>query len=236
MGEVRFAVDDMVNLRFAVSPLWETVAALGAVTDPGRHAVHLPWVKQALAAGGPPPAPGFGIGLHPDTVPPPRCPLAEIEEELATVATEFPTNTASGRAAAGPDVEPVLRWWRAAVRPHWPRIRAVLEADIAHRTRQLAEDGIGEVLTRLHPALAWTGDRLVSRDLPAGEHALAGSGVTLVPSAFADRCRLVAGRGPVPPCVIYPARGIGTLWERASTGDGLPRLLGRSRAGLLAEV
>ncbi|MEU6865658.1 DUF5937 family protein [Streptomyces sp. NPDC046876] len=225
---MRFGVDDMANLRFAVSPLWETVAALRAVADPGRHAVHLPWIKQALAAGGPPPAPGFGIGLDLAAVPPPRCPLAEIEEELSALAEPV----AAGGAAGA-----VLGWWRTAVRPHWPRIRAVLEADIAYRTRQLAEDGIGEVFARLHPALAWTGNRLVSADLPAGELALGGTGVTLVPSAFADRCRLVAGRDPVPPCVVYPARGIGTLWERGNgPGDGLTRLLGRSRAGLLAEV
>ena len=48
MGAVRFGVGDLAHLRFAVSPLWETVASLRAVADPGRHAVHLPWIKQAL--------------------------------------------------------------------------------------------------------------------------------------------------------------------------------------------
>ncbi|GAA0320031.1 DUF5937 family protein [Streptomyces polychromogenes] len=224
MGAVRFGVDDLANVRFAVSPLWETVAGLRAVADPGRHALHLPWIKSALGApGGPPPAPGFGIGLDLDAVPPPRCPLAGIEEELAAVGP--------GAGAA------VLPWWRTAVRPHWPRVRALLEADIAYRTRQLAEDGIGEVLAGLHRTLAWTGNRLVSAGLPPGELDLRGGGVTLVPSAFTGRCRLVAGRGPVPPCVIYPARAVGTLWECAGgPGDGLARLLGRSRAGLLAAV
>ncbi|MFD8147926.1 ArsR family transcriptional regulator [Streptomyces sp. NPDC059708] len=224
MGVVRFGVDDLANVRFAVSPLWETVAGLRAVADPGRHALHLPWIKRALsAAGGPPPATGFGIGLDLDAVPPPRCPLAGIEEELAAV----------GPGAA----EAVLPWWRTAVRPHWPRVRALLEADIAYRTRQLAEDGIGEVLAGLHRTLAWRGDRLASDGFPPGGLDLDGGGVTLVPSAFTGRCRLVPGRGPVPPCVIYPARAVGTLWECAGgPGDGLARLLGRSRAGLLAEV
>ncbi|MCX4985878.1 ArsR family transcriptional regulator [Streptomyces sp. NBC_00572] len=224
MGAVCFELDDLANVRFAVSPLWETVAGVRAVADPGRYALHLPWIKESLgAAGGHPPVPGFGIGLDLDTVPPPRCPLAGIEEELAAAAPEA--------------AEVVLPWWRTAVRPHWPRIRALLEADIAHRTRQLAEDGIGEVLAGLHRTLAWTGDRLVSAEFPPGELGLRGGGVTLVPSAFTGRCRLVPGRGAVPPCVIYPARAVGTLWGCAGgAGDGLARLLGRSRAGLLAAV
>ncbi|GAA2797381.1 ArsR/SmtB family transcription factor [Streptomyces showdoensis] len=216
MGDVRFGVDDLGRLRFAVSPLWETVAALRAAADPGGHALHLPWLKRVLTL----PRPVEALDA---AVPAPRCPLAEVEEELA--AYEGPAATARA----------LTDWWRAAVRPHWPRIRAVLEADLAHRTRQLSEDGIQEVLTGLHPGLRRTGDRLSSPDLPAGELALDGGGITLAPSVFATRCVLLPGRPGTPPCLVYPARAVGTLWERGGDGgDGLARLLGRSRAGLLA--
>ncbi|MCM1965734.1 DUF5937 family protein [Streptomyces sp. G1] len=226
MGAVRFGVGDLAQLRFAVSPLWETVASLRAAADPGRHAVHLPWIKQALTVRE---DRGELLARLAGFVPPaPRCPLSEIEEELALLA-------ARPGPAGAPDA--VLAWWRAAVRPHWPRIRAVLEADIAYRTRQLAEDGIQEVLARLHPEVRWTGDRLVSHGLPAGEARLDGTGITLVPSAFAARCRLLEGSGGTPPSLVYPARGVGTLWERhCGPGEGLARLLGRSRAGLLART
>ncbi|MEU9002107.1 ArsR family transcriptional regulator [Streptomyces sp. NPDC048551] len=121
------------------------------------------------------------------------------------------------------------------MRPYWPRIRALLEADIAYRTRQLAEDGIQEVLARLHPALRWTGDRLVSPDLAPAVLDLDGTGFTLAPSAFAVRCRLLTGPGPAPPAAVCPARAVGTLWERrGASGEGPARLLGRSRAGLPA--
>ncbi|WP_371618884.1 DUF5937 family protein [Streptomyces sp. NBC_00454] len=268
MGEVLFGVDDMANLRFAMSPLWETAASLRAVADPGRHAVHLPWIKQALALRQDRILAGKMGPLHalvaPDgtvrsfLTPPPRCPLAEMEEELAVLATLPAEGVAAGLAAAGrrtpltdferrlaedpgrvlPELaDALLAWWQAGVRPHWPRIRAVLEADVAYRTRQLGEDGIREVLAHLHPALRWEDNRLESADLPAGELVLAGHGITLAPSAFAVRCHLLAGLGGAPPCAIYPSRAVGTLWERRdAAGDGLARLLGHSRARILAHT
>ncbi|MFG2986290.1 DUF5937 family protein [Streptomyces sp. NPDC048258] len=271
MGEVLFGVDDMANLRFAISPLWETVASLAAVADPGRHAVHLPWIKQALALRQDRDLAGRTAPLHALVgrdgavrsflTPPPRCPLAEMEEELAALAALPAERVRAGLEAVGrrtpltgfeqrlaedpgrvlPELaEAVLAWWHAGVRPYWPRIRAVLEADVAYRTRQLAEDGIGEIFAHLHPALHWRDDRLVSADLPTGELALDGGGITLAPSGFAVRCRLLAGQsgqGGAPPCAVYPSRAVGTLWERRdAAGDGLARLLGRSRAQVLAHT
>ncbi|MBT2472174.1 winged helix-turn-helix transcriptional regulator [Streptomyces sp. ISL-66] len=268
MGEVLFGVDDMANLRFAMSPLWETAASLRAVADPGRHAVHLPWIKEALALRQDRSLAGKTEPLHAlvardGTVrsfltPPPRCPLAEMEEELATLAalpaegvragleavgrrtplTDFERRLADDPVRVLPELaDAVLAWWQAGVRPYWPRIRAVLEADVAYRTRQLGEDGIREVLAHLHPALHWADNRLVSADLPAGELGLDGGGITLAPSAFAVRCHLLTGQGGAPPCTIYPSRAVGTLWERRdAAGDGLARLLGRSRAQVLAHT
>ncbi|MFC7260420.1 ArsR/SmtB family transcription factor [Streptomyces lutosisoli] len=234
MGMVRFGVHDVVNIRFAMSPLGETVASFRAALDPGRHAVHLSWIKKASALLGErglaqrtaPLGDLVRRGLVPDSLtPPPRCPLSEIEEELARVP---------GPAELG---DAVRAWWRAAVEPHWPGMRALLEADIAHRTRQLAEDGIQEVFAHLHPTLRWEGDRLVSPHLPLSAPGPEGAGLTLAPTVFAVDCRLLAGDGTAPPALLYPARALGTLWERRDlAGDGLARLMGRSRAQLLAHT
>jgi hypothetical protein len=38
---------DLARVRFGISPVYETVSALGVLADPGAHAIHLPWVRWA---------------------------------------------------------------------------------------------------------------------------------------------------------------------------------------------
>jgi DNA-binding transcriptional ArsR family regulator len=63
----------------------------------------------------------------------------------------------------------------------------------------------------------------------------AGRGLTLTPSLFSRR-----GATPIspdePPHLIYPARGLGTLWQTSSATPptALAALIGRARARLLA--
>ena len=47
MSQLRFGASDVAGVRFAVSPVWETVSSMWALADPVRHAVHLPWLDQA---------------------------------------------------------------------------------------------------------------------------------------------------------------------------------------------
>src|SRR4051812_41350911 len=42
-------VDDLAETRFGISPLTETVFSLWAVADPGRGALHLPWLRATRA-------------------------------------------------------------------------------------------------------------------------------------------------------------------------------------------
>ncbi len=37
---------DLLKCRFALSPLWETVAAVRTLADPRRQAYHLPWLRK----------------------------------------------------------------------------------------------------------------------------------------------------------------------------------------------
>ena len=45
----RFGRDDLLRTRFAISPLFELVASVRVLRDPGAHSVHVPWVREARA-------------------------------------------------------------------------------------------------------------------------------------------------------------------------------------------
>ncbi|MFD0631963.1 DUF5937 family protein [Catenulispora yoronensis] len=125
--------------------------------------------------------------------------------------------------------------WQALVAPRWQRILALLEADVAHRSRLLAEGGLDRLFADLHPTVRWTGSALI-RD-PGGDehHDLDGRGLLLMPSVFKWEEVIVVTDAPWQPTLVYPARGLGNAWEPRpdSTAAALTKLLGRTRAQLL---
>ncbi len=44
-----FERDDPARVRFAISPLWETLAALRVALEPERRTFHLPWLDAVRA-------------------------------------------------------------------------------------------------------------------------------------------------------------------------------------------
>ncbi|MEU1422506.1 DUF5937 family protein [Kitasatospora sp. NPDC005751] len=133
----------------------------------------------------------------------------------------------------------VEAYWELALAPYWERIRRLLEADVFHRARQVAEHGSAHVLNELHDSVRWDDGtlRLVRRHCALTRDQV-GSGLLLVPSAFAWPKVLTRSVAPEPPQLAYPARGIGNLWEpRATTSpDAVAAVLGRSRTMLLTEL
>jgi hypothetical protein len=202
-------------------------------------------------------------GYTPDFLaPPPAAPASDIESELTRIAatpasvvrqeielslSETPgaQDSELGRLLLGDPAE-VLSFlthlvraaWRALVEPVWPRVRAVLEADIGYRSRLLAEGGLDRQFADLSQTLRWTGDTLV-RESGGDEHVeLAGRGVLLMPSVFKWEEAIVITQPPWQPSVSYPARGLGGLWQPAprSPAAALARLVGRTRATLLTAL
>jgi len=267
VSEVHFDVSDVAEIRFCVSPLWETVTSMWALSSPARHAIHLPWIKLAqpltkrrdlaphaalLSAFARPKAwlPDF-------LTPPPASPLATIESELATVrktaldvvtrdievtAGWIPLMPLAERVAADPSsmlprlADAVQAWFDAAIRPHWPRMRALLEADIAYRARQLASGGAKLLFDTLHPSARWDRDRLLIDDKWGVSLTVAGRGFPLMPSVFADKGPLLTTSDWAPPGAVYPARAVGTLWEGSRTVEqagALAAVLGPARTRLL---
>ncbi|MFT7838355.1 DUF5937 family protein [Saccharothrix sp. BKS2] len=223
---VRLAGVGLARVRFAYSPVFETVMAVDGLRTPGAHAVHLPWVRWARerAAG----IPGLDVLLArlegpvkpAELMPVPDVRVPDLETEL--------------RAVPPAEAEVIRRCHAVLVAPHWERITAVLEADIATRAATLADRGVEAVFHDLHPEITWSGGELVLHRKPEHRVDLAEHGLVLSPSAFCWPKAWVEV-DPVGQGVLrYPARGIGALWEDRSAPQDLAALIGRTRARLLA--
>lgn len=254
-----------MRCRFAISPLRETQGAIRTLSRPDRHGYHLPWLRQVRATAAAldlaplrllVPENGYGPDfLHPL----PEAPLATLEEELTAVRatpaeqarrqiasalaqTPGAADTRRGRAMLGDPAGTVRQLaglyehvWSALLAPHWPRLRAVLEADVAYHARRLADGGMQRLFTALHPKLSWSEGALTAVGHSAHLPEPGGQGLVLVPSVFFWPEAGSAFDPPWQPLVVYPARGIGGLWAESgpAASTALIRLLGANRAAIL---
>jgi DNA-binding transcriptional ArsR family regulator len=260
-----FGVEDLARLRFAVSPMWELNRSLLALRDPSTAALHVPWLRSLSGRlGGIALEPVVALipasGYSPDFLsPPPSGPLGDIEADFAALRrTPTPQlrndmrifrsqHPRQRRVIAAWEADPrreleivadaLEAFWERAIDPVWPRIREFLDADLAHRARRLTEAGPVALFGELHPSISWEGDALrVEVPRHTATHDLAGRGLLLMPSAFATRPATI-DEDPWQPTLVYPARGVATLWEDgARAPDGLVRLLGATRAAMLADL
>lgn len=124
-------------------------------------------------------------------------------------------------------------FWTRGMQAPWPRIRAVLEADIAARARHLARDGLEAVVEDLDPRLRWNGSVLQRADSRfAVETDCRGRGLRLVPTVLGWPRGAVTTDPPWTPTIYYPAR------NATRTADHLPAestaaLIGTTRARIL---
>jgi DNA-binding transcriptional ArsR family regulator len=134
------------------------------------------------------------------------------------------------------------RYWESAIADDWERIRSLLEHDILYRSRQIADGGTRALFADLDETVIWD-DGMLHIDKECDGHQkfwggrldLDDRGLLLIPSVFAWPKVSVVTAPPWQPALIYPARGIGMLWEsqRDAAPDALARLLGRNRAAVL---
>src|SRR3954470_12516435 len=269
MATYAFGLEDLARLRFAISPMWEVEASLRRLRAPSQAGIHLPWLNWLRDSGAlqgvdlsaaltltPP------VGYAPDFLtPPPTTPLARFEDEIELVRATPPKQVHNDMRLyrGGRKLPPLLEpfeteprkavkklagalelYWERAIEPHWPRIRALLEADIAHRARRLTEGGAAALFADLHPTIEWHEDEATLHvELPYHGHVvLGGQGLLLVPSAFSWLGPATLTEAPWQPTLLYPARGVATLWDTGSerTPEALANVIGRTRAALLAEL
>ncbi|MFB7025568.1 MULTISPECIES: DUF5937 family protein [unclassified Streptomyces] len=267
-SELSFSAADLAQTRFAVSPLWEVVTSFRVLAQRSDSAPHQRWAAQVrprivragldrgrLAALVPahgyladflnptPDGPFPTLGAELDAVR--RTPAGQVREDLRKLVVE---GGDGGRLQSlHDDPEAVLpkvadeieTYWELALAPYWARIQKVLEADVFHRARQVAEHGSARVLGELHETVRWDDGtlRLVRRHC-ALTREQTGSGLLLVPSVFVWPRVLTRSVHPDPPQLAYPARGFGAVWEPRTTAstDAVAAVLGRSRTLLLTSL
>jgi DNA-binding transcriptional ArsR family regulator len=157
---------------------------------------------------------------------------------LATRGSAVPALQTDPAGHLGRLADEIECYWQVALAPCWARIQTVLDADVFHRARQVAEFGAAHLFNDLHATLSWDENtlRMVRRQCALRREST-GRGLLLIPSAFTGHV-LTWSRRPHPPELIYPARGTGSLWEHRPVprGEAIAAVLGRSRATLLTEL
>ena len=242
-----FGRDDPARVRFAMSPLWETMTALRVLLEPQRRNYHLPWLDAVRADLDrldlwPLLVLSPRTGWTPDFLSPaPAGPRTDITDQLAEVRATPPEQVAwdveRSLTQRSGEPAPPAAWrllddpvatratladlleqcWQLLIAPHWPRLRDLLQADLLYRTQIQGDYGLERVLGELHPEARWTGDSLIIDTPTTDERRLEGAGLLLVPSVFAWPGLAAVVDPPARPALVYPARGIAELWQPAPT-------------------
>jgi DNA-binding transcriptional ArsR family regulator len=234
---------ELLAVHFAVSPVWETQAAVQALAGDRARSYHEPWrqLVQARAARldlTPLLAVLPRRGYVPDFLtPPPRTSRPRLRDQLAEIRATAPAHVARELEQCRQSVgdEPHRRLlaslltdparardqlaarlyeaWAGLVAPFWIRIRTLLDRDIEERSRTLARHGLRRVLDELHPKIRWTSRGLSLADR-SGRTVEAGErGLLLMPSAYLWPHLAAITEEPWLPTIVYPATGIADLWR-----------------------
>jgi DNA-binding transcriptional ArsR family regulator len=264
--EFRLDVADLAETTFAFSALSEITMSLRAWRFPALHPEHLPglnrmreahatldlelldalvtddrWIPDFLTPRPSPRLPGALEALAQLRATPPEVVRSHVRityagRPLPPVLETAETDPVALLARIASAFE---QYWDRCLAPWWPRMHAVLEADIIHRARTLALGGAQALFADLDDRVSWRNGTLTltypSNTMATDQSVVVGGrGLVLTPSLFA-RGAVSSIDGTEPPAVMYPARGRATVWEQAdvATSAALEELLGRTRSRLL---
>lgn len=255
----------LLRVRFAMSPIGETVMFAHSLRHAGAHRLWISKRAQRTANIDR----ELLLELHPTSgytpdflTPPPQRHVPSAEEELEQVgdtpldilvneisrclqdhrdpqaSRKLRVLLADPATARRRIADAIRSFWNSLLREQWPLIRAVLESDIAHHSQLMAEHGLGRLLTKLMPT-AHISDGVLLRQPCRHDlrRDVSESGIIMQPSVFAPSPFLLLD-APWQPRLVYPARGAGRLLTEPSgaPSSGLNRLLGGTRATILAAL
>jgi len=267
-------VAELAATRFAASPLCETIRAIQLLAAPQPSPVNRPWLDWArhqldqqplrvpwlwpLVVNGLPtypeflmPAPASQWPLFADELARLAATPAEpVRASLCRVFGEVPWPGSASELYERPReslreiATELAECHERLIAPHWQRIRAVLDADIAYRTGVLASGGARRLFADMHPDLNWTAGTLTLRDADTDHsvmHVQKGpDGVVLMPCVFAWPEVSVSKATSTQTILMYPARGAANVWsplgDAGVSGTPAEHLLGAPRARLLSAL
>ncbi|MFD7712993.1 helix-turn-helix domain-containing protein [Streptomyces sp. NPDC059786] len=224
---------------------WRRSARARIAADPAAaHA--LGPVRQLIPAAGyipdflTPPVTGEGLSAGLELVR--GTPRPRLVRELTRLAESRPVpawTTTLGRPGArdglGLLTQALARSFRTLLEPYWPQIRSAVADDVALRGRTLLDGGTQALLDGLRPLAHWRAP-VLEVDYPVRrELHLEGRGLLLVPSFFCWRRPTALADPGLDPVLVYPVAKIPPAAARTG-GDGLEKLLGRTRATVLTAV
>jgi DNA-binding transcriptional ArsR family regulator len=262
---IRLNAGDVGRIRFALSPVWEAVTSVRALSNNTARSVHGPWLQKVRPIIDGPDLtllkaliPSFGYIPDFITPAPPRR-STSLESGLAAIAATphhlvvdeigklydenphplLPDLIAHPAKALDVITSSLETYWRRAIEPDWRRMRSLLQEDLAFRLDELASGGIDRLFRNLHPSVRFSGSRIeIDRPFSCDGEPMAGQGVLLVPCVFTWPAALPVTAAPHVPTITYPPRGLGRLWEdRQDTTDSpLADLVGRTRAAIVSHL
>ena len=264
MTRIRLTVPDVSATKFAISPLFECVLSYRVLRNPKPLSFLEYWWKHAhsaIGAGGYPLLQALvcnETGYVPDyLVPPPLTRAPDLPTELSGLAATAPdvVTVETARTYSPSTMPPLIRdairepvalierlqreidhYWSRTTAPFWRELVTVLETDIAHRARQMAQLGTGGMLNHLHESVRFEADHLLIADGLEISGGPGGEGILLLPSVFAWPRVYVSVTPPWRPALTYPCRGVGEMWKTTAPARGGPlgALFGSSRSRMLA--
>ena len=243
-----FSIDAVLQCRFGISPLGEVFQAARAIGASPRDTPQYSWLKKREATlrdlhRRHDLTPLLVLvperGYMPDFLtPPPGGPLADIGAELDRVR-DTPGDVALAqierslegrevddavrRALHSPDAPALLAdllevLWVELLEPDWPRMRELLERDIAYRARRLAEGGLVRLFGDLSSNVALARSPASRPAAHDGDRGARGDRAPARPVRVHHAARRHDGRAPV--ADLSGPRDGGAPWGEASRSRG----------------
>lgn len=251
---VHLTAEDLLRTRFASqpAPLIELSHALAALRR--RDPVLGTWRRSAAARF--PQAARPLLGLVPASATGPLFldPVSTGLAEGLEMVQQAPTRVVCGELQRVFGTRPPPPWvrllaardrqtWRdldraqraaydQLLRDAWPRVRAGFRAELAWRSRLIAELGVQAALSALHPRISWDGTIMQIEAEGQLDVYPGGVGLTLLPSVLWTGRPMITDHPDGSTVIVYPALTPLPLID-VGAADPLAGLLGHTRAGVL---